>query len=184
MMSLTAQDSSETASESTSNANAEALSYITIVGCCLSLCGVVVTLLVHGCVASLRHSTPSKLLLGLCTALAMSLSLFIAATYLAASPVPGSCQAVAVLLHYSILASFGWMVVQAANFYAIIIVVMGLRMGLRLRMYNMIAWGMFVCDASIVLYEPRMLASTSSICLSVCLSFFHYVYFVMRHPPI
>ena len=146
-MALTAQDSGS-ASASVSDADAEALSYITIVGCCLSLYGVVVTLLVHGCVASLRHSMPSKLLLGLCTALAMSLTFFIAATYLAASPVPGSCQAVAVLLHYSILASFGWMVVQAANFYAVIIVVMGLRMGFRLRIYNVLAWGKF--HASIV----------------------------------
>lgn len=111
-------------------------------GCALSLVAVTITMAVHGGVAKLRQTLPSQLLLGLCASLAVSLTFFIIASYIATSPVPTSCQAVAVVLHYAILASFGWMVVQGLHLYAVVVIVLGLRMEHRLRLYTIFALGM------------------------------------------
>jgi hypothetical protein len=58
------------------------------------------------------------------------------------APGEGSlCQATAVALQYFFLCSMAWMVMQAANLYAVTVIVLGLNMELRLKIYHLFAWG-------------------------------------------
>ena len=85
---------------------------------------------------------PSQLLLGLCVALTLAMIFFIAASEIASySSISGSCRTVAVLLHYSITSSFVWMVVQGFHLYAVVVIVLGVKLEQRLPLYHFIGWG-------------------------------------------
>eukprot|EP00048_Salpingoeca_helianthica_P007901 m.115946 g.115946 ORF g.115946 m.115946 type:complete len:1259 (-) comp14456_c1_seq4:176-3952(-) len=122
-----------------SSIHGETLSAISLIGCCLSIFGLVCTIGVHGTVRKLRESVPSKLLINLSSVLTVSLILFIFATH-TTSP-RGLCQTWGVLLHYSWLCAFGWMLVQGINMHAICVIVLGLSWDRRLPAYYVGAYG-------------------------------------------
>ena len=120
-------------------ANAAALSYITIIGCSISIVSLVLTILLHGGLPKLRASIPSQLLLNLCIALLSSLLLFILASQAQGDLI--QCRTWAIGLHYFWLSAMGWMLVQGVNLYGLIVTVLGLRMDRRLKLYYLGAWG-------------------------------------------
>ncbi len=112
---------------------------ITLIGCGISIVALILTILVHGCVPKLRGTLPSQLLLNLCVALLVSLALFILASQVQGSTI--QCRVWAIGLHYFWLASLGWMLVQGINLHAIVVVILGLDMDRRKRLYYLGAWG-------------------------------------------
>lgn len=126
----------------TDGSHGTALSSITIIGCTLSLFGLLITIIIHSGLAQLRRTIPSQLLLHLCAALAMALFVFLLASQ--ASDDRSTCRAWAIGLHYLFLTAIAWMVVHGVNLYAIVVIVLSLRMGLRMKLYTIGGWGEFV----------------------------------------
>eukprot|EP00047_Mylnosiga_fluctuans_P022343 m.118152 g.118152 ORF g.118152 m.118152 type:complete len:1458 (+) comp9225_c1_seq2:77-4450(+) len=141
---------------SASGAHDEALSIITVVGCMLSLIGLVLTVAVHSGIPRLRQAMPSRMLLNLCVALACGLLLFIIASYVTgtttittigtcttiSTSVPTQCQVVGILLHYFWLAALLWMVMEGIQLHAVVVIVLGLRTARRYKIYLLTAWGL------------------------------------------
>lgn len=126
----------------TSGAHGTALSYITLIGCCLSLGGIIATILIHGLVSELRSRPSSQVLLGLCVSLGIALIFFIAATQMhTTTSIAAECRAVGVVMHYFILAAFAWMLIQGINLHAVVVVVLGLNMERRMKYYHLLGWG-------------------------------------------
>ena len=132
------QDSSGSASD-ISGANATALSIITLVGAIASLVGVVLTMIIHGCIRKLRTAVPSQVLMNLCAALMFSLILFILASQ--ASGDATQCRIWAIGLQYFWLSAMAWMLVQGINLHGLIVIVLGLQMERRLKLYYVGGWG-------------------------------------------
>ncbi|XP_028407271.1 deleted in malignant brain tumors 1 protein-like [Dendronephthya gigantea] len=95
----------------------EILSVVSTIGCALSLVGLVLTIITILLFRELRTKIPSQILLNFCIALSLLLIVFLVYTELPkTSPVSG-CRAVAVALHYFLLAAFLWMAVEGFNMY-------------------------------------------------------------------
>ncbi len=124
---------------STSSAHNTALNFITLIGCGLSIIGLLATIGVHGFVAKLRATVPSKMLINLCVALLLGLVLFILASY--AQGDTATCRVWAIGMHYFWLAALVWMVMEGANLYAVVVIVLGLKMEARYKVYCALAWG-------------------------------------------
>ena len=108
-------------------------------GCILSIIGLTLTILTHAGLRKLRATVPSQLLVNLCVALLIAMILFILASHAQGSTT--QCRVWAVGLHYFFLAALGWMVVQGINLHAVIVVVLGLDLEKRLKVYYSAAWG-------------------------------------------
>ncbi|CAB3977979.1 probable G- coupled receptor 112 [Paramuricea clavata] len=95
------------------------LGVISYVGCALSLAGLIFTIITILILSELRSKIPMKILLNYCTALSLTLIVFVA------TPEPeGSkssslarCGTAAVALHYFLSAAFLWMAVEAFSLY-------------------------------------------------------------------
>jgi hypothetical protein len=132
-----------TGAASTSGAAADALSIVGLVGCALSIAGLLITLFCHLFFRSLRRSVPSKLLAQLCVALIVALSLFVLATQYRGTD--GQCQALGLTMHYFWLAALCWMVAEAVNLHAISVIVLNVNFALRLKLYALLGWGACAC---------------------------------------
>eukprot|EP00053_Salpingoeca_punica_P018654 m.183651 g.183651 ORF g.183651 m.183651 type:complete len:1765 (-) comp17477_c2_seq2:663-5957(-) len=125
---------------SASGVHGKALSIITLVCASISIVGLVLTILTHTAFKRLRTSIPSHLLLCLSSALLVALALFIVASEV----VTGNevlCQSTAVLLQYFWLCAMAWMVVESVNLYAVTVIVLGLNMERRIKVYHLFGWG-------------------------------------------
>lgn len=88
----------------------------------------------------LRQSRPNKILLCLSSSLVMTMIIFLGGGLSARFPV--ACQIVAVLLHYFVLSSFCWMLVEAFNIYQSFIVVFQKGTSRFMLKANLFSWGM------------------------------------------
>ncbi|XP_029641326.2 latrophilin receptor-like protein A [Octopus sinensis] len=84
----------------------EAESYITLVGLIFSIPALAITIMVYLCIPALR-TLPGKLLISLLSALFVAELLFLISSQVTASTV--LCKSLAIMIHYSFLASFFWM---------------------------------------------------------------------------
>eukprot|EP00794_Sanderia_malayensis_P014331 gene14331-15822_t len=91
-----------------------ALSIVTYIGCAISLICMVFTFMTYAIFSKLRAKLPPRILMCLCFALTATLIIFLAGI---AAKEQKSCQAVGFLIHYFVLASFGWMAVEGFNLY-------------------------------------------------------------------
>ena len=71
----------------------------------------------------MRKNVPSKVLIGLCTSIGFIIILFIA--FIERTNPPWLCTTTSALLHFFILNSFCWMLVEAATLYLKVVKVMG-----------------------------------------------------------
>ena len=122
------------------------LNIITWIGCVLSLLGLFITILVFASFTNLRQKLHTKILLSLCTSLAVLLSVFV--TGIDRCQYHTLCQIVAVVLHYFLLTSFAWMAVTALTMFQFLVLlfrrVNEQKYFVRL---SLVAWG---CPALIV----------------------------------
>lgn len=117
--------------------HADALSVITIVGCSLSIIGLLLTFITHISYEILRKSMPSRLLLHLCGSLIVALSLFLAAGEHADAN-SRACQAIGVFMHFAWMVALWWMLVQGIHLYAITVQVLNINESKR---YVADSWG-------------------------------------------
>ncbi|CAG5131282.1 unnamed protein product, partial [Candidula unifasciata] len=99
------------------------LSIISYVGCGISCFALLITLITYGVFKKLRRDNPSKILINLCLALLCSNLVFLLGMQDYSFGNIASCKAVAVLLHYFLLASLTWMAVEAFYMYLALVVV-------------------------------------------------------------
>ncbi|XP_047126733.1 uncharacterized protein LOC100198789 isoform X1 [Hydra vulgaris] len=101
--------------------NPLALAIVTYIGCGISLVGLFLTLLTFALFRKLRQKLPQKILICFCVSLMGFLLVFLVGAE-KASPRLG-CQIISALIHYFILSTFCWMLVEAFNLYRSFIVI-------------------------------------------------------------
>ncbi|XP_045123182.1 uncharacterized protein LOC123511401 isoform X2 [Portunus trituberculatus] len=122
-----------------SGPHAAVLDAITVVGCCLSLLGLLLVFFTFLLFQRWRRPLSNKILVNLCFAEFCSLTVFLAGVDQTVS-VP-LCRGVAVALHYFILASFGWMLVEAVHQYLNFVKVVGTYIPRFMWKASVCAWG-------------------------------------------
>ncbi|XP_065198063.1 uncharacterized protein LOC135829598 isoform X2 [Sycon ciliatum] len=113
-----------TVSASTSSETA-ALKYVSIVGCGISMLGLLATIIVIVLIPKLRQSLHHRMILGLSATLLLFLALFTAMLSAETDVKKGhaGCTLMAIVLHYLLLCSFMWMSVDASFLYKQIVIV-------------------------------------------------------------
>ncbi|CAC5372501.1 unnamed protein product [Mytilus coruscus] len=104
-----------------SEANKLALTYISYIGCGVSLLGLLLTLLTYFMFRKLRVNNPSKILINLCMALAVTNIIFLVGMQEYTLDNDIGCKIVAVALHYVLLSAMCWMLIEAFYMYLALI---------------------------------------------------------------
>nr|KAG5699357.1 hypothetical protein BaRGS_008265 [Batillaria attramentaria] len=99
------------------------LSIISYIGCGVSLLALIFTLITYFMFKKLRRDNPSKILINLCLALALSNFVFLVGMQDYAFNSLAGCKAVSVLLHFFLLSSLSWMAVEAFYMYLALVLV-------------------------------------------------------------
>ncbi|XP_077451280.1 adhesion G-protein coupled receptor G2 [Stigmatopora argus] len=104
-----------------STPNRAALSYVTVIGCSLSLAALVATLLLFAARRKIREDVSMKVHAHLAVALILLNAHFLASQTAAATGSHGVCLYVALGLHYSLLATFSWMALESFHLYLLLV---------------------------------------------------------------
>ncbi|XP_012553637.1 adhesion G-protein coupled receptor G4 isoform X1 [Hydra vulgaris] len=116
------------------------LKIITYIGCGISLIGLLLTLFTLAVFRNLRKKLPQRILICLCISLMGLLLVFLIGAE-KTSPIQ-LCQVIAAVLHYFILSTFCWMLVEAFNLYLSFVIVFNKRNDSNVfRIANIFAWG-------------------------------------------
>ncbi|XP_023930470.1 uncharacterized protein LOC106154118 isoform X5 [Lingula anatina] len=97
------------------------LALISYIGCGLSLCGLVLTILTYGLFRCLHGDNSGKILINLCASMLLMNITFVAGTARSVSDAEVVCTVVAVLLHYFTLTTLMWMLVEAVHMYRLLV---------------------------------------------------------------
>ncbi|XP_055958759.1 adhesion G-protein coupled receptor G6 isoform X2 [Patella vulgata] len=117
----------------------QALSIITYIGLSLSIIGLGLTVLMFLIFKKLRERRPQHIMFNLALAMLFSWIVFLAGTKQTGDHV--GCIVVAVLLHYFILASFMWMLVEGILLYFMFVRVLGTYVSNFVLKAAILAWG-------------------------------------------
>ncbi|XP_035665909.1 adhesion G-protein coupled receptor G2-like [Branchiostoma floridae] len=117
-----------------------ALDVISKVGIALSITGLILTLITYMIFKELRQTRPQHILTNLCSALLVTLVIFLAGIDATSSSV--GCTVVTFLLHYFLLAVFMWMAVEAFNMYLAFVIVLGAHVSRFMLKAAIFAWGL------------------------------------------
>ncbi|XP_022253082.1 adhesion G protein-coupled receptor L4-like [Limulus polyphemus] len=100
----------------------EALSIISYIGCVVSICGLIMTILTYLLFRCLNRDRSGKILLHLCVSMLLMNTAFLVGSQQGMG-VAGVdvCVVVAILIHYFLLTSLAWMCVEAVNMYQMLI---------------------------------------------------------------
>ncbi|XP_032263663.1 adhesion G-protein coupled receptor G6 isoform X1 [Phoca vitulina] len=131
--------------------NTKVLTFITYIGCGISAIFSAATLLTYVAFEKLRRDYPSKILMNLSTALLFLNLLFLLDGWIASFHVEGLCTAVAVLLHFFLLATFTWMGLEAIHMYIALVKVFNTYIRRYILKFCIIGWGLPALVVSIVL---------------------------------
>ncbi|KFR16117.1 putative G-protein coupled receptor 112, partial [Opisthocomus hoazin] len=118
------------------------LTLISYAGCGASSLFLGITLVTYLALEKLRKDNPSKILLNLCAALLMLNMVFLTNSWLSSFNQPGLCIAVAVLLHYFLLAAFTWMCLESVQFYLALVKVFNVYVPKYIFKCCIAGWGM------------------------------------------
>ncbi|XP_008403223.1 adhesion G-protein coupled receptor G5-like [Poecilia reticulata] len=122
--------------------DAEILLYITYIGCGISLFALVVTVGLFITTRKLRGDDSKKIHISLAVALILLNVHFLSSQAAAASSSTELCLYVALLLHYSLLASFTWMAVEGFHLYLVLVKVFNIYMRRYLLKLSVVGWGL------------------------------------------
>ncbi|XP_039601464.1 adhesion G-protein coupled receptor G2 isoform X2 [Polypterus senegalus] len=132
------------------------LTYITFVGCGISCIFLAVTILTYLLFEKLRKDYPAKILIQLCLALLGLNLVFLIDSWIAIyKDVPGLCIAVAVFLHYFLLASFTWMGLEAFHMYLALVKVFNTYVQRYMLKFCIVGWGLPAVVIAIVVGISR-----------------------------
>ncbi|MGH0138130.1 UNVERIFIED_CONTAM: hypothetical protein FKN15_016511 [Acipenser sinensis] len=132
------------------------LTFITYIGCGISAIFLSVTLVTYLSFEKIRKDYPSKILIQLCTALLFLNLVFLIDSWIALyKDVPGLCLAVAVFLHYFLLASFTWMGLEAFHMYLALVKVFNTYVRKYMLKFCIVGWGVPAVVVAIVIAISR-----------------------------
>nr|AEK99382.1 lipoprotein receptor [Callinectes sapidus] len=128
---------------------------ISIIGCVLSITSLLMVLVTFSLFKKWRRRLGNQILVSLACAIMISFVVFLTGIQQTMNPI--MCRAVAVTLHYFILASFGWMLVEAVHQYLRLVKVLGVYIPRFMRKASICAWGIPLVPVVIVLaYDPSL----------------------------
>ncbi|XP_009204232.1 adhesion G-protein coupled receptor G6 isoform X3 [Papio anubis] len=131
--------------------NTKVLTFISYIGCGISAIFSAATLLTYVAFEKLRRDYPSKILMNLSAALLFLNLLFLLDGWITSFNVDGLCIAVAVLLHFFLLATFTWMGLEAIHMYIALVKVFNTYIRRYILKFCIIGWGLPALVVSIVL---------------------------------
>uniref|UniRef100_H3AFI5 Adhesion G-protein coupled receptor G2 n=1 Tax=Latimeria chalumnae TaxID=7897 RepID=H3AFI5_LATCH len=132
------------------------LTFISYIGCGISSIFLSVTLVTYIVLEKVRRDYPSKILINLCTALLFLNLVFLIDPWIALyDRVPGLCIAVAVFLHYFLLASFTWMGLEAFHMYLALVKVFNTYVHRYALKFCIVGWGVPAIVVIIVIVIQR-----------------------------
>uniref|UniRef100_A0A1E1WIF6 G-protein coupled receptors family 2 profile 2 domain-containing protein n=1 Tax=Pectinophora gossypiella TaxID=13191 RepID=A0A1E1WIF6_PECGO len=124
-----------------SDRNEDVLEILTIVGCCLSIFGLFMIGLTAALFRSWRRDFSNKIWLQLCIAIFMLVICFLVVVFAKFDTYDIPCMLIGVLLHYSVLASFCWMLVAAVLSYRRLVIVFTRDASHKLLRASAFSWG-------------------------------------------
>ncbi|XP_045164914.2 uncharacterized protein LOC123528907 isoform X2 [Mercenaria mercenaria] len=118
------------------------LTYISYIGCGISMLGLILTLITYSIFRCLNREKSGKILMNLCASMLLLNAFFFlgSETSLSLSG-DGMCKAAAILLHYFLLTTLTWMLVEAINMYQALITVFTKYSGFFMLKRCIFAWG-------------------------------------------
>ncbi|XP_071013695.1 adhesion G-protein coupled receptor G5-like isoform X1 [Oncorhynchus clarkii lewisi] len=128
-------------SPSISESDREILSYITLIGCSLSLFFLVVTIVLYATQRGTGTDISLKVHINLSVALILLNLHFLPSQQAAALSSSGPCIYVAVLLHYSLLATFTWTAIEGFHLYLLLVRVFNIYVRRYLLKLSLVGWG-------------------------------------------
>ncbi|XP_077976980.1 adhesion G-protein coupled receptor G2-like [Glandiceps talaboti] len=128
--------------DSADSANQKAISIISYIGCGISLLALTVTIVTLVFFRK-RKNKSTKILLNLCCALFMVLVMFLIGSFFVdfAPIIPEVCIAIAILLHYFLLAVMAWMALEAIQMYLLLVKVFKIYYRHFMLKFSLIGWG-------------------------------------------
>ncbi|XP_069175729.1 uncharacterized protein [Procambarus clarkii] len=131
------------------------LDAITIIGCCLSIIGLLLVFTTFFLFKKWRRSLSNKILVHLSFSVFCSVVIFLAGINQTWNDI--LCRGVAVGLHYFLLTSFAWMLVEAVHQYLKFVKVVGTYIPRFLWKASVCAWGIPLLPILVVLvYDPSL----------------------------
>lgn len=119
----------------------DALEILSIIGCCLSIFGLVMIGITAVLFRSWRRDYSNKIWLQLCIAILLLVICFLVIVFVKFDYYDIPCMLVGVLLHYSVLASFCWMLVAAVLSYRRLVIVFSRDASHKLLRASAFSWG-------------------------------------------
>ncbi|XP_061176294.1 adhesion G-protein coupled receptor G6-like [Saccostrea echinata] len=121
--------------------NKMALTYLSYLGCGISLIGLVLTLLTYFMFRKLRSTNPGKILVNLCIAITATDLIFLVGQqeYTLKSDI--GCKIVAASLHFFLLSAMCWMLIEAYYLYVALIQVFNTHISLFILKTTSAGWG-------------------------------------------
>lgn len=124
-----------------SQTNKLVLSYLSYLGCGISLLGLILTLITYFSFRKLRSHNPAKILINLCIAIAATDLIFLAGQQEYALQSDVGCKVVAAFLHFFLLSAMCWMLVEAYYMYVALIQVFNSHISLFMLKSLTVGWG-------------------------------------------
>ncbi|XP_061101408.1 adhesion G-protein coupled receptor G5-like isoform X1 [Conger conger] len=127
------------------------LTYITLIGCSISLIFLVITLLMYLCHRKMLADTTLKIHLNLVVALVLLNVHFLPSQLVASLSVYNLCVYLAVMIHYSLLATFTWTALEGFHLYLLLIRVFNIYVRRYLLKLALVGWGLPAVAVIIIL---------------------------------
>ncbi|KAM9766158.1 adhesion G-protein coupled receptor G2-like [Menidia menidia] len=133
----------------------EILTYITLIGCSLSLSGLVISVFLFITNREVRADDSRKVHISLVIALILLNIHLIPSEIVAAMSSPGLCFYMALSLHYSLLATFSWMALEGFHLYLLFVKVFNIYITRYLLKISIVGWGVPAVIVSLVVILQR-----------------------------
>ncbi|KAM8894795.1 adhesion G-protein coupled receptor G1-like [Spinachia spinachia] len=133
----------------------EILSYITMIGCSLSLIALVITVVLFVTNRNIRADISMKVHINLVIALILLNLHFLPSQWVATLSSTGLCVYMALSLHFSLLATFSWTALEGFHLYLLLVRVFNIYIRRYLLKLSLVGWGIPVVILSLVVASDR-----------------------------
>ncbi|CAI9723769.1 adhesion G protein-coupled receptor E1-like [Octopus vulgaris] len=121
------------------------LSYISYIGCIISIVGILLTIITYGLFGCLHGDHSGKILLNLCTSMLLLNSVFLVTSQVDSMKTEESAEALCfnltILSHLFLLTTLAWMCVEAFNMYQLLVTVFSIYHSHFMLKRMFVAWG-------------------------------------------
>ncbi|XP_033109223.1 adhesion G-protein coupled receptor G6-like [Anneissia japonica] len=126
----------------------DALTYISIIGCVISIVFLVITIFTFMYFKHLRGKRPQRILINLCFSLLFLYLTFVIGIELTSCQ--NCCIVVAIMLHYFVLTSLSWMLVEAINMYLKFVLIFYEEIRCFMLKSALLGWGVPIIPVAII----------------------------------